>query len=260
MRHANPFLPGTVALVGAGPGDPELLTLRAHRLITQADVLLYDNLVAPEIVAFAPAQAERIYVGKSAGKHALAQEAICELLVEKAQAGLRVLRLKGGDPFIFGRGGEELEVLRQHRIPVQVVPGITAALGAAASFGFPLTHREHAQTCVFVTGHQKDHAVDLNWRALAEPGQTLVVYMGVTGLDVIARELQAAGLAASTPAALVYKATWPQQRIYRTTLAQLPETAAVHAVKPPALLVIGSVVGLASSGADATAEPPALRR
>lgn len=246
MRMAGEFGPGCVALVGAGPGDPELLTLRAYRLIQQADVVLYDNLVSPEVVGFAPASAERVYVGKSAGNHTLPQDAICQLLTAKAKAGLRVVRLKGGDPFVFGRGGEELETLLAHDIAVEIVPGITAALGAAASFGFPLTHRAHAQSCVFVTGHLKDHSIDLNWQALAQSNQTIVVYMGVTGLDIIAREIQAAGLPGDTPAALVRRATWPDQTIYKTTLAQLVRTAEAHAIQPPTLLVIGSVVGLAS--------------
>lgn len=244
MSEGRALRPGTVALVGAGPGNPELLTLRAYRLIQQADVLLYDNLVSPEIVAFAPASAERIYVGKSAGKHTLPQEAICRLLTIKAKDGLRVVRLKGGDPFVFGRGGEEMEALLANGISVEIVPGITAALGAAAGFGFPLTHRDHAQSCVFVTGHLKDHSIDLNWKALAQPNQTIVVYMGVTGLDIIARELQGAGLPGDTPAALIHKATWIDQAIYPTTLKQLLQTAETHAVQPPTLLVIGSVVGL----------------
>lgn len=244
MSGPGELRPGTVALVGAGPGNPELLTLRAYRLIQQADVVLYDNLVSPEIVDYAPASAERIYVGKSAGHHTLSQDAICQLLTDKAKAGLRVVRLKGGDPFVFGRGGEEMEALLANDIAVEIVPGITAALGAAASLGFPLTHRDHAQSCVFVTGHLKDHSIDLNWTALAQPHQTIVVYMGVTGLDIIARELQAAGLSADTPAALIRKATWPDQTMYPTTLGQLVHTADVHAVRPPTLLVIGSVVGL----------------
>jgi len=235
---------GTVSLVGAGPGDMELLTLRAWRRIQQAEVLVYDNLVGPGIVDLAPQGCERLYVGKSAGQHTLRQEDICLLLVKLAQQGKRVVRLKGGDPFVFGRGGEEMDVLLQHGIPVEIVPGITAGLGAGASFGFPLTHRDHAQSCVFVTGHLKDHTVHMNWANLAQPNQTLVIYMGVTGLDTIARELQAAGLPGDTPAALIYKASWPQQKLYSTTLRELPATAQQHHIKPPTLLVIGSVVGL----------------
>lgn len=235
---------GTVSLVGAGPGDPELITLRAYRRLQQAEVLIYDNLIGPGILDFVPENAERIYVGKSAGNHTLPQEAICRLIVEKASAGKRVVRLKGGDPFVFGRGGEEMDAVIESGIPVEIVPGITAALGAAASFGFPLTHRDHAQSCVFVTGHLKGSEIDLNWQALAQPNQTLAIYMGITGLDVIAGKLQAAGLPGDTPAALIYKATWPEQKIYPTQLSLLPETAQQHNIKPPALLVIGTVVGL----------------
>lgn len=245
MKQHSEFPPGSVALVGAGPGDPELLTLKAYRRLQEAEVLLYDNLVSPEIVNFCPSTAERIYVGKSAGNHALPQEEISQLLLEHARAGRRVVRLKGGDPFVFGRGGEEMALLIENGITVEIIPGITAALGAAAAFGFPLTHRDHAQSCTFVTGHYKDHSIDLNWPALAHPKQTIAIYMGVTGLDVIARELQAHGLSGTTPAALIYRATWPNQRIYRATLATLPEVAREHAVKPPALLIIGDVVALA---------------
>lgn len=236
--------PGTVSLVGAGPGDPELITLRAWRRLQMAEVLVYDNLVGPGIVDFVPPVSELIYVGKSAGNHTLPQEAICQLLVDQARSGKRVVRLKGGDPFVFGRGGEELDVLLQNAIPVEIVPGITAALGAGASFGFPLTHRDHAQSCVFVTGHLKDHRIDLNWQALAQTNQTIVIYMGITGLDIIAERLADAGLSAETPAALVYKATWPEQKIYTTTLSALSETVRRYGIKPPTLLVIGSVVSL----------------
>ena len=238
------FPAGSVALVGAGPGDPELITLKAYRRLQHAEVLLYDNLVSPEIVDFCPCTAERIYVGKTAGKHSLPQDEICRLLLDKARSGRRIVRLKGGDPFVFGRGGEELDVLLNHGIDVEIIPGITAALGAAAAFGFPLTHRDHAQSCVFVTGHLKDHSIDLNWQGLAQPNQTLVIYMGIAGLDTISRELQRAGLPGRTPAALIYRATWPEQQIYPATLATLPETAKVHAVKPPALLIVGEVVRL----------------
>lgn len=248
MSAGSAFPVGSVSLVGAGPGDPELITLRGYRRLQQAEVLLYDNLVSPEIVDFCPSTAERIYVGKAAGQHSLKQDEICTLLLEKARTGKRVVRLKGGDPFVFGRGGEEMDVLLENGFGVEIVPGITAALGAAASFGFPLTHRDYAQSCVFVTGHLKDHSIDLNWPGLAQPNQTLAIYMGITGLDVIARELQAAGLPGRTPAALIYRATWPEQRIYPATLATLPEVAKIHAVKPPALLVIGEVVGLLDRG------------
>lgn len=242
--------PGTVSLVGAGPGNLELLTLRAWQRIAAAEVLIYDNLVGPGIVDLIPDEAERIYVGKSAGNHTLAQEDICQLLVDKARTGRRVVRLKGGDPFVFGRGGEELDVLAEAGIPVEVVPGITAALGAGASFGFPLTHRDYAQSCVFVTGHLKNHQIDLNWASLAQGNQTIVIYMGVTGLDSISQGLMAAGLPGDTPAALIYRATWPQQKLYKARLDTLLETARTHHVKPPTLLVIGQVVALAHDAAN----------
>lgn len=243
-QSSKPKQPGHVALVGAGPGDPELLTLKALRLIRAAEVIVYDNLVGPEILEFADPAVEKIYVGKSAGRHTLPQEEICQLLVDLALAGRQVVRLKGGDPFIFGRGGEEMEALLAHDIPVDIVPGITAGLGSAASFGFPLTHRDLAQSCTFVTGHLKDHRIEMNWAALAQPNQTLVIYMGVTGLDLIADKLQAAGLPGETPAALIYRATLPTQRIYPTTLAGLPATAQEFGVRPPSLIVIGQVLSL----------------
>ncbi|WP_303785677.1 uroporphyrinogen-III C-methyltransferase [Azovibrio restrictus] len=246
MRTPSFFPPAPVALVGAGPGDPELLTLKALRLLQTAQVVVYDNLVGGGILEMIPAGVERIYVGKKASNHTLPQEEISALLLRLAREGKRVVRLKGGDPFVFGRGGEEMEVLLAAGVPVEIVPGITAALGAGAAFGFPLTHREHAQSCVFVTGHLKDHSVNLDWPALARPGQTLVFYMGIAGLETIAAELQAHGLAADTPAALIYKATLPEQRMWTCSLARLPETATRHEVKPPALIVVGSVVGLAN--------------
>ena len=239
---------GRVALVGAGPGDPELITLKGARLLREADVVIYDNLVAPGLLDLCSPAAERIFVGKMAGNHTLPQDEISQLIVAKALTGKFVVRLKGGDPFVFGRGGEELAVLLEAGVAVDIVPGVTAAMGAAASFGFPLTHRDHAQSCVFVTGHLKDHTVDLNWPALAQANQTIVIYMGITGLETISTKLQAAGLAGDTPAALIYRATWPNQQIYPCSLASLPETARINAVKPPALIVIGQVVALLKSG------------
>lgn len=244
MNQATTQTTGRVALVGAGPGDAELITLKGARLLQTAEVVIYDNLVSAGILELISPTAERIFVGKMAGNHTMPQDDICQLLVDKALEGKFVVRLKGGDPFVFGRGGEEMDVLLAAGVPVEIVPGVTAALGAAASFGFPLTHRDHAQSCVFVTGHLKDHTVELNWPALAQPNQTIVIYMGITGLDTISTELQAAGLAGDTPAALIYRATWPNQQIYPGTLATLPETARTNKVKPPALVVIGSVVRL----------------
>ena len=244
MNQATTQTTGRVALVGAGPGDAELITLKGARLLQTAEVVIYDNLVSAGILELISPTAERIFVGKMAGNHTMPQDDICQLLVDKALEGKFVVRLKGGDPFVFGRGGEEMDVLLAAGVPVEIVPGVTAALGAAASFGFPLTHRDHAQSCVFVTGHLKDHTVELNWPALAQPNQTIVIYMGITGLDTISTELQAAGLAGDTPAALIYRATWPNEKAHKGTLATLPEVARTHQVKPPTLIVIGTVVDL----------------
>lgn len=240
---------GRVALVGAGPGDPELITLKGARLLREAEVVIYDNLVDERLLGLASPEAERVFVGKLAGMHTLPQEEISALLVGRALAGKFVVRLKGGDPFVFARGGEEMAALLAAGIAVEIVPGVTAAMGAAASFGFPLTHRDHAQSCVFVTGHLQDHRVDLNWPSLAQTNQTIVIYMGITGLETISAGLQAAGLAGDTPAALIYRATWPTQKIYPCSLATLSETARKHAVKPPALIIIGQVLTLLSTGA-----------
>ena len=240
---------GTVTLVGAGPGDPELLTLKAARLIRSADVVVYDNLVGAGILDMIPPTTDRIYVGKKAGKHTLPQDDINRLLVDLARSGKRIVRLKGGDPFVFGRGGEEMEELIAAGFHVEIVPGITAALGAASGCHFPLTHRDHAQSCVFVTGHLKNHTIELDWPALARPGQTLVFYMGITGLGIISSELIAHGLPSDTPAALIYKATLPEQRFVPTTLADLETTAVAENIRPPALIVVGSVLSLAGKGA-----------
>jgi uroporphyrin-III C-methyltransferase len=236
--------PGRVDLVGAGPGDPDLVTLKAARLIQNAEVVVYDNLVGDAILDLIPPKVERIYVGKKAGNHSLPQEEICALLVEKARAGKRVVRLKGGDPFVFGRGGEEIDALVGAGIPVGIVPGITAALGAAASFGFPLTHRDYAQCCVFVTGHLKDDSVDLDWSALARERQTIVIYMGVVAIEIISARLQEAGLPGDTRAAIVYRATCSDEKLYPATLATLARVARENAVKSPALIVIGDVLKL----------------
>jgi uroporphyrin-III C-methyltransferase / precorrin-2 dehydrogenase / sirohydrochlorin ferrochelatase len=235
---------GEVYLVGAGPGDPELLTLRALKLMQRADVVLYDNLISQDVLDLLPPGIERIYVGKQRANHTLRQEEINELLVHHAKAGKRVLRLKGGDPFIFGRGGEEIDTLSAHRIRFEVVPGITAALGVAAYAGIPLTHRDYAQSCLFVTGHLKDGSMDLDWPALARPRQTLVVYMGLNVLPILCKQLIAHGEKRTTPAAVVQQGTAATQRVVTGTLATLPKLAAAAQLHGPTLTIVGEVVRL----------------
>lgn len=235
---------GRVHLVGAGPGDPELLTLRAARLLQQCTALVYDQLVSPAVLELVNPAARRIYVGKQAGNHTLPQAEINDLLVQLAHEGLDVVRLKGGDPLIFGRGGEEIEELLSHGVRCEVVPGITAASGMAAYTGIPLTHRDHAQSCVFVTGHLQDDSIDLDWPSLARPHQTVVVYMGLSALEIICRQLIAHGLSADTPAAVVRQATLPDQQVVTATLATLATASQAAGLKSPALIVVGEVVAL----------------
>ncbi len=245
LRQLEPAqVAGRVCLVGAGPGDPGLLTLRAMQRIMTAEVVLYDNLVGPEILALIPSTAEQHYVGKKAAQHALPQEAVNAWLVRLAQAGKRVVRLKGGDPFIFGRGGEEMETLLAAGVPVEIVPGITAATGCAAFAGIPLTHRDWAQSVTFATGHLKNGGPDLDWVGLSRPQQTVVFYMGLSAAAGIAEALIAHGRAAETPVAVIYHGTRPDQQVLIATLESLAQKINAEGLKPPALLIVGEVVRL----------------
>ena len=235
---------GWVYLVGAGPGDPDLLTLKAARLIGEADVLVYDNLVSKQILALAKTGAELIYAGKERGNHSLPQEQINALLVRLARTNRSVVRLKGGDPYIFGRGGEEVETLQADGVQFEVVPGITAAAGVATYAGIPLTHRNHAQACVFVTGHLKDGTMNLDWPGLARKRQTVVIYMGLSGLAYLCNKLMEHGLPADWPAAIVQHGTRPTQRTVSGTLSTLPALAEGANLRAPTLIIVGEVVRL----------------
>ena len=242
---------GIVHLVGAGPGDPDLLTMKAHRLLQRADVVVYDRLISAEVLAMARRDAEQIYVGKRRANHCLSQDEINRRLVALARAGKSVVRLKGGDPFVFGRGGEEIEALARAGVVVEVVPGITAALGCAASAGIPLTHRDHAQACVFVTGHLKNGSIDLDWSMLARPRQTIVIYMGANSLPAITSQLIAHGLPSSTPVALIENGTTDRERRVVGTLATIERLALRAQLQGPTLCIVGEVVGLAVAQAGA---------
>ena len=235
---------GKVSLVGAGSGDPELLTMRAWRLLAAAEVVVYDNLVGAGVVDLIPAQARRIYAGKAAGNHALPQEEINQLLVSLGREGRNVVRLKGGDPFIFGRGGEEMAALEAAGIPFEIVPGVTSAAAVGAYAGIPLTHREHACSLVFTTGHLKDGTLGLDWPALARPQQTLVIYMGLGALPIICAELIRHGMPPETSGAVVQSASHPEQKTVCGTLADLAERVTAAGIRSPALIVIGAVTAL----------------
>lgn len=233
---------GEVFLVGGGPGDPDLLTFRALRLMQQCDVCVYDKLVSPEVMELVRRDAELIYVGKARDQHTMPQEEINELLARLALEGKRVLRLKGGDPFIFGRGGEEIETLMQHSVPFQVVPGITAANGVSSYAGIPLTHRDYAQACLFITGHLKDGTIDLDWDAMIRKNQTVVIYMGLVGLAEICKQLIIRGVSATMPIAVVQQGTTQRQRVVTATLQDIAEKITLAEMKPPCLTIIGEVV------------------
>lgn len=246
INTKNKAQTGEVYLVGAGPGDPDLLTFRALRLMQQADVVVYDRLVSAEILDLTRRDSEKIYVGKQKQNHSLPQDSINELLLTLAKKGKRVVRLKGGDPFIFGRGGEEIEALLGENIDFQIVPGITAASGCSTYAGIPLTHRDHAQSCTFVTGHLKEGSTELNWQQLSAPNQTVVFYMGLSGLSMICQSLIDHGCSNNHPIAIIQQGTTQSQRVITGTLENLPKTVIEKQIKAPTLIIVGTVVTLHS--------------
>jgi uroporphyrin-III C-methyltransferase len=246
---------GIVYLVGAGPGDPELLTLKAARLLRAAEVVVHDRLVGPGILALANPAAELVYVGKERARHIMRQVEINELLVRRGRLGQRVVRLKGGDPLIFGRGGEEVEALVEAGVRFEIVPGVTAAAGCAAAAAIPLTHRDHAKALLLVTGHTKDGEPELNWQAVAQPGQTLAFYMGHKALDRLCARLVEHGLPADLPAALVENGTLPSQRVVRATLSTLAAEVDRFGLRGPALVIVGEVAASGQPVAAARVAP-----
>lgn len=253
MNNINPnkqaFLAGEVALVGAGPGDPDLLTLQAFRFIKQADVVIYDRLVSKEIMALIPEHCELVYVGKKQADHRVPQEGINQLLVDHAKQNKKVLRLKGGDPFVFGRGGEEAQFILSNGIACHIVPGMTAASACTSYAGIPLTHRQVSQSCTFITGNvQNNGELDLPWQTLTDSKQTVVFYMGIKSLPIITQQLITAGRSENTPAALIRKGTHKDQQVFKGSLKTLASLVEQHQIKPPSLIVIGDVINTFEEG------------
>ena len=247
--HKQPFIAGEVVLIGAGPGDPDLLTLQAYRLMQQAEVVIYDRLVSDAIMALLPTDCEKIYVGKKQADHRVPQEGINQLLVDHAKRGKHVVRLKGGDPFVFGRGGEEAQFLLANNVACHIVPGMTAASACTSYVGIPLTHRQVSQSCTLITGHVKDCGeLALPWQTLNDAKQTVVFYMGVKSLPVIVQQLIDAGRSSTTPAALIRKGTQPDQQVFRAPLNKLAELVIEKKITPPTLIVIGDVVNTFDEG------------
>ena len=242
-QHKQTFKTGEVALIGAGPGDPDLLTLQAFRFIKQADIVIYDRLVSEDIMALLPSNCEKIYVGKKQADHRVPQDGINQLLVDHAKLNKKVVRLKGGDPFVFGRGGEEAQFLLENNIACHIVPGMTAASACTSYAGIPLTHRKVARSCTFITGNVQDNgALDLPWQTLNDAEQTVVFYMGIKSLPIITEQLINAGRDKNTPAALIRKGSYPEQQVIKGTIETLEALVTLHNIKPPSLIVIGDVV------------------